>query len=57
MNLSEEMREHFAGQKRRIPILHRNGGYYLLSPLSERLRRVRPDQFRQFGPYKVQNDL
>jgi hypothetical protein len=38
--LSAEMRQHFAERKRRIPVLHRNGGYYLLSPGSERLRRV-----------------
>ena len=37
---SEELRAHFASQRRRIPILHRNGGFYLLSPASERLRRV-----------------
>lgn len=56
--LSEEMRVYFAAQKRRIPILHRNGGDYLLSPASERLRRVKPEAatpgaFRQFGPYRV----
>jgi hypothetical protein len=34
---SEQMRAHFASQKRRIPILHRRGGCYLLSPGSERL--------------------
>lgn len=50
--LSEQMREHFSAQKRRIPILHRNGGYYLLSPSSERLRRVSVDHFSRFGPYR-----
>ncbi len=50
--LSEQMREHFAAQKRRIPILHRNGDYYLLSPSSERLRRVLPEQLKSFGPYQ-----
>ncbi len=49
--LSAQMREMFAARKRRIPILHRNGGYYLLSPTSERLTRVSPDRFRKFGPY------
>lgn len=48
---SEEMREHFAGLKRRIPILHRNGGTYLLSPASERLRKATPATFRKFGFY------
>lgn len=51
-NLSEQMREHFAAQKRRIPILHRNGGYYLLSPVSERLRRVGVEAFQRYGPYR-----
>lgn len=50
--LSEQMRAHFALQKRRIPILHRNGGYHLLSPRSERLQRVLPVRFRRFGPYQ-----
>lgn len=49
--LSEQMRAHFAARRRRIPILHRNGGDYLLSPSSESLRRVQPYQFRRFGPY------
>jgi len=48
---SEEMRSHFTGLKRRIPILHRNGGFYLLSPASERLQRVSPGQLKRFGPY------
>ncbi len=52
VTLSGEMREHFADRKRRIPILHRNGGYYLLSPLSEQLRKVKPEDFRRFGPYR-----
>ncbi|NPV57508.1 MAG: hypothetical protein HPY76_12665 [Anaerolineae bacterium] len=37
---SEEMRRYFAARRRRIPILHRNGRNYLLSPASERLRRI-----------------
>jgi hypothetical protein len=48
---SEQMRAHFASLKRRIPILHRNGKYYLLSPESERLHRTSPDRLRRFGPY------
>lgn len=50
--LSEMMRVHFARQKRRIPILHRNGSDYLLSPVSEQLRRVAPDKFKRFGSYR-----
>jgi len=49
---SEEMREHFAAQRRRIPILHRDGGYRLVSPASERLCRVEESQLPCFGPYR-----
>jgi hypothetical protein len=52
---SEEMREAFASRKRRIPLLHRNGGYYLLSPISERLTRVSPERFHRYGPYKLKD--
>lgn len=51
-DLSEEMRASFAGQRRRIPILHRRGGWYLLSPASERLTRVDPQRLPRFGPYR-----
>jgi hypothetical protein len=51
VQLSEGMRRHFAGQKRRIPILHRSGGIYLLSPGSERMQRADADSLKRFGPY------
>lgn len=49
---SDQMREVFANQHRRIPLLHRNGGFYLISPNSERLQRVPPEVFRRHGPYQ-----
>lgn len=49
---SEEMRAHFLERKRRIPILHRNGGVYLLSPASERMVRVEAANLAKFGPYR-----
>jgi len=49
---SEKMRMHFVQKKRRIPILHRNGNSYLLSPKSERLQRVDLERFPKFGYYK-----
>lgn len=52
---SEEMREHFVHQRRRIPILHRDGGFYLLSPGSGRLTRADPRRCRQFGIYREDN--
>jgi hypothetical protein len=53
---SEKMRIQFGVIKRRIPLLHRNGGYYLVSPGSERMQRVAPERLPRFGSYKVQND-
>ena len=38
---SAEMRDHFAAQRCRIPILHRDGGLVLVSPGSGRMRRVK----------------
>lgn len=49
---SEEMREEFARRRRRIPILHRNGHNYLLSPKSERLYQTDVNQLPKFGAYK-----
>jgi hypothetical protein len=48
---SEIMREHFASLHRRIPLLHRNGGFYLLSPRSERLKQVPVEHLPKFGFY------
>ncbi len=48
---SEEMRAHFAAEKRRIPLLHRNGQAYLLSPRSERLHRVDLSRLPRHGFY------
>lgn len=49
--LSEDMRAAFAEKKRRIPILHRNGGLYLLSPASERLARTGFSLIKKHGLY------
>ena len=49
---SEEMREHFVGQRRRIPLLHRYGGYCFISPGSERVRGVEVSQLPRFEPYR-----
>lgn len=51
--LSEDMRAAFKEQKRRIPILHRNGGLYLLSPGNERLTLGSFASLRKFGPYRT----
>ena len=49
---SEQIRAHFIAQRQRIPILHRNGGYYLLSPKSERLAKVSPERLPRYGAYQ-----
>ncbi len=55
VELSVETREHYLGVHRRIPLLHRNGHAYLVSPRTERLSRVSTLQFPRFGPYAASN--
>jgi hypothetical protein len=50
--LSIEARDYFSGQHRRIPLLHRDGGIYLLSPKNERMYKTTWDRLQKFGPYK-----
>ncbi len=51
--LSDDMRASISVRlRRRIPILHRNGGFYLLSPNSERLQKVEPKSMPVFEPYQ-----
>ena len=49
--LSEDMREHFTKTGRSIPILHRDGSYYLLNPETDELTPIDPHEFPKFGPY------
>jgi len=49
---SERMRDFFARERRRIPLLHRNGGFYLISPGSERMARVEAGRLPRFGFYR-----
>jgi hypothetical protein len=49
---SDQMRLRFAGRGRRIPLLHRNGRNYLVSPRSERMQRVRPESLPKYGVYR-----
>ena len=48
---SEKMRGEYHRRKRQFPLLHRNGGAYLVSPASERLQRVKLAQLPKFEPY------
>lgn len=51
--LSEEMREVFRGNRRRIPLLHRDGKSYLVSPGSERMARVDAADLPARGIYRA----
>ncbi|RMF45208.1 MAG: hypothetical protein D6755_08345 [Anaerolineae bacterium] len=50
---SAYMRREFIRRRRRIPLLHRNGNVYQISPRSERLRRCRPEDLPKYGPYRI----
>jgi hypothetical protein len=49
---SEKLRAAFVHRKKRFPVLHRNGGAYLVSPASERMQRVDVNSLPAFGPYQ-----
>ena len=51
-NRSEEMRKTFMAQNRSIPILHREGGYFLLRPISGRLRAIEAERLPRYGVYQ-----
>ena len=48
---SEEMRSTFQERHQRIPIFHRNGKDYLLSPSKEKLNLSNLLKYRKFYPY------
>ena len=48
---SELMRAEFTRRRKRFPLLHRNGGCYLVGPRNERLNPMRPDRLARFGVY------
>jgi len=54
---SNVIRSIFQKRHRSIPVLHRDGGYYKISPTSEKMRRVTPQKFLKFGPYKIADFL
>ena len=49
---SSRMRMEFVRRRRRIPLLHRNGKEYLISPSSERMRLSLPEKLPGFAPYR-----
>ena len=49
---SELLRAEFVKRRRPFPLLHRDGGCYLVSPKSQRLERVEADRLPRFGLYR-----
>lgn len=54
---SLRMRRIFAREGRAIPLLHRDGAVYKLSPRTGRMRQVDPDFLPKHGPYKIAQQL
>lgn len=51
------MRRIFGRRKRSVPLLHRNGGAYKITPRNGRMRRVVVENLPKFGPYKLAAEL
>lgn len=49
--LSEEVREHYLAIRRRIPLLHRNGFNYLISPKNDILTKINILELKAHPPY------
>jgi len=54
---SAVMRRIFGRRHRAIPLLHRNGGCYKITPRSGRMRRVPVEKLPKFGPYRLAAEL
>jgi hypothetical protein len=54
---SGRMRQLFSRKRRAIPLLHRNGGVYKVTPRNGRMRRVGPEKLPKFGPYRIAAEL
>ena len=54
---STMMRRIFGRRGRAIPLLHRNGGAYKVTPRNGRLRRVPVEKLPKFGPYLIAAEL
>jgi len=47
------MRRVFGRQKRAIPLLHKNGDAYKITPRNGRLKKINPALFSKHGPFKI----
>lgn len=54
---SDLMRHVFARKERSIPVLHRDGEVYKISPTSGRIRRVSIESLPSFGVYKLAEEM
>lgn len=54
---AEEMRAHFTSQQRSIPLLHRDGGFCLIDPVSEHIKAIPEEQLPRFGPYALNHEI
>jgi hypothetical protein len=50
---SQVMRQNFARRRRAIPLLHRDGENYKISPLTGKMRHTSLDKMPKFGAYKI----
>ena len=51
------MRRLYGRQKRAIPVLHRNGSVYKVSPRDGRKRKIAAQDLPKYGPYRVASKL
>jgi len=56
-SFSENMRRVFGRRRRTIPLLHRNGWTYKVTPGTGRMRRIPVEKLPLFGPYAVAAEL
>ena len=54
---SMRMRDIYKKKRRAIPLLHRNGFSYKITPGNERMRRVPSNGFSKFGVYKITAEM
>ena len=54
---SSIMRRIFGRKHQAIPLLHRNGYAYKITPHNGRLRRIPMNKFQRFGPYQISSWL
>lgn len=51
------MRRVFGKKKRNIPLLHRDGGYFMVQPSSSHLIPVSPNELPKFDPYSIIDEM